>query len=142
MAVAEELRALKEKRGITVSQWSAASGVPQDTINKILSGTTRNPSYQTVCDLISALGGSVEVSLGQPAVSETRADDGIRELYEEQIEAMQKATEAHLHTKDQQIAELIRSKHILAIALTVAIIILLIVLGCDLSNGSVGMIRY
>lgn len=155
MAVADDLRVIKERRGITVSQWSAASGVPQDTINKILSGSTRNPSYQTVCDLITAVGGHLDIlsASGGPEEPHAAIEDMIRQMYEAQIEDIQKANdaeirilkeshEAHLRTKDQQIAELIRSKHILAIALTVAIIILLIVLGCDLSNGSVGMIRY
>lgn len=155
MAIADDLRAIKERRGITVSQWSAASGVPQDTINKILSGSTKNPSYQTVCDLITAVGGRIDIlgAFGGPEEPHAAIEDMIRQMYEAQIEDIQKANdaeirilkeshEAHLRTKDQQIAELIRSKHILAIALTVAIIILLIVLGCDLSNGSVGMIRY
>lgn len=144
MAIADDLRAIKERRGITVSQWSAVSGVPQDTINKILSGSTKNPSYQTVCDLISALGGNLDILavLGGTEEPHAAIEDMIRQMYEAQIADIQKANEAHLHTKDQQIAELIRSKRILSLALTVAIIILLIVLGFDLANGSMGMVRY
>lgn len=144
MAIADDLRAIKERRGITVSQWSAASGVPQDTINKILSGSTKNPSYQTVCDLITAVGGRIDIlgAFGGPEEPHAAIEDMIRQMYEAQIEDIQKANEAHLHTKDQQIAELIRSKRILSLALTVAIIILLIVLGFDLANGSMGMVRY
>ena len=144
MAVADDLRAIKERREITVSQWSAASGVPQDTINKILSGSTKNPSYQTVCDLISALGGRIDIlgAFGGPEEPHAAIEDMIRQMYDAQIADIQKANEAHLHTKDQQIAELIRSKRILSLALTVAIIILLIVLGFDLANGSMGMVRY
>ena len=144
MAIADDLKAIKERRGITVSQWSAASGVPQDTINKILSGSTKNPSFQAVCDLITAVGGRIDIlgAFGGPEEPHAAIEDMIRQMYDAQIADIQKANEAHLHTKDQQIAELIRSKRILSLALTVAIIILLIVLGFDLANGSMGMVRY
>lgn len=54
----------KVKKNITVAEWSKLSGVPVDTISKYLSGQTRNPNFQTVCDMILSLGGSVDSALG------------------------------------------------------------------------------
>jgi len=60
----DKLKALKEQSGLTVAELSDLTGIPADTINKILSGQTKNPNFRAVCDLVFAMGGSVDEVVG------------------------------------------------------------------------------
>ena len=51
----EDLRRRKEALSLTTKEWSDLSGVPVGTINKILSGETKSPQYDTLCALEAAL---------------------------------------------------------------------------------------
>ena len=64
MMLATQLKLLKEKRKLPTQQLSDLSGVPVGTINRILSGQTDNPSFQTVCDLVMAMDGSLDELVG------------------------------------------------------------------------------
>ena len=59
-----QLKLMKEARKLTTQQLSDLSGVPVGTINRILSGQTDNPSFQTVCDLVMAMDGSLDELVG------------------------------------------------------------------------------
>ena len=62
--LATQLKLLKEKRGLTNQQLADLSGVPVGTVNRILSGQTDNPSFQTICDLVLAMDGSLDELAG------------------------------------------------------------------------------
>lgn len=64
MMLATQLKLLKEKRGLTNQQLADLSGVPVGTVNRILSGQTDNPSFQTICDLVLAMDGSLDELAG------------------------------------------------------------------------------
>ena len=64
MAIHNQLKQLKEKRKLTNQQLSDLSGVPIGTVNRILSGQTDNPSFQSVCDMVMALDGSLDELVG------------------------------------------------------------------------------
>ena len=64
MMLATQLKLLKEKRGLTNQQLADLSGVPAGTVNRILSGQTDNPSFQTICDLVLAMDGSLDELAG------------------------------------------------------------------------------
>ena len=90
MMLATQLKLLKEKRKLTTQQLSDLSGVPVGTINRILSGQTDNPSFQTVCDLGMAMDGSLDELVGiqaetPPAEKKAQASQEILRLYEEMI---------------------------------------------------------
>lgn len=51
----EELRKLKREKGITNLELAEASGVPIGTINKIFSGETKNPRFDTLMSIYYAL---------------------------------------------------------------------------------------
>ena len=90
MMLATQLKLLKEKRKLTTQQLSDLSGVPVGTINRILSGQTDNPSFQTVCDLVMAMDGSLDELVGiqtetPPAEKKAQASQEILRLYEEMI---------------------------------------------------------
>ncbi len=87
------LKELKDQRKLTNQQLSDLSGVPVGTINRIMAGQTDNPSFQTVCDMVMAMGGSLDELAGiqAPGGKETLppSEDLIR-LYERTIEGKEK----------------------------------------------------
>ena len=56
----KKLKDLKEKSKMSNHEISELSGVPESTINRIFSGHTDNPSFQTICDIVLALDGSLD----------------------------------------------------------------------------------
>ena len=87
------LKELKDQRKLTNQQLSDLSGVPVGTINRIMAGQTDNPSFQTVCDMVMAMGGSQDELAGiqTPGGGEPSppGEDLIR-LYERTIEGKEK----------------------------------------------------
>ena len=87
------LKELKDQRKLTNQQLSDLSGVPVGTINRIMDGQTDNPSFQTVCDMVMAMGGSLDELAGiqTPGGGEPSppGEDLIR-LYERTIEGKEK----------------------------------------------------
>lgn len=86
MAIHNQLKQLKEKRKLTNQQLSDLSGVPIGTVNRILSGQTDNPSFQSVCDMVMAMDGSLDELVGikeETAPTERKsASKEIIQLYE------------------------------------------------------------
>ena len=87
------LKELNDQRKLTNQQLSDLSGVPVGTINRIMAGQTDNPSFQTVCDMVMAMGGSLDELAGiqTPGGGEPSppGEDLIR-LYERTIEGKEK----------------------------------------------------
>ena len=91
MMLATQLKLLKEKRGLTNQQLADLSGVPVGTVNRILSGQTDNPSFQTICDLVLAMDGSLDELAGiekepDPAEAKGKVSHDLIHLYEKMIE--------------------------------------------------------
>ena len=86
-----ELKRLKDKRKLTNQQLSDLSGVPIGTINRIMAGQTDNPSFQTVCDMVMAMDGSLDELVGiklEPTAAEKKpVTKEIIALYESMIES-------------------------------------------------------
>lgn len=59
-----QLKELKTARGLTNKELSELSGVPIATINRVLAGQTEAPSFQVVCELVKAMGGSLDELAG------------------------------------------------------------------------------
>ena len=82
---------MKEKRGLTNQQLADLSGVPAGTVNRILSGQTDNPSFQTICDLVLAMDGSLDELAGiekdpEEPEAKAHASQDLIHLYEKMIE--------------------------------------------------------
>lgn len=79
-----QLREMKEKCGYSNKKIAELSGVSLPTVNRIMSGQTDVPNFQTVCDLVIAMGGSLDELAGiqpkQPAQDEEKV-----EIYKEII---------------------------------------------------------
>ena len=87
------LKELKDQRKLTNQQLSDLSGVPVGTINRIMAGQTDNPSFQTVCDMVMAMGGSLDELAGiqTPGGGEpSPPGEDLIPLYERTIEGKEK----------------------------------------------------
>lgn len=93
--LSDQLKQLKEERKLTNQQLADISGVPLGTINRILSGQTDNPSFQTICDIVLAMDGSLDELAGiqvetETAVKAKAPGREIIELYQEIISNKEK----------------------------------------------------
>lgn len=93
--ISAQLKHLKDLRKLTNQQVSDLSGVPIGTINRIMSGQTDNPSFQTVCDIVMAMDGSLDELVGikeATAVSQEKklANNELIHLYESMLENKEK----------------------------------------------------
>lgn len=88
----EELKRLKAESGMTAQELSDKSGVPISTVNKILQGQTDSPSFRAVCDMVKAMGGSVDELVGIKERGGSQADllEMILAPYRRAIEAKNK----------------------------------------------------
>ena len=128
MMLSTQLKLLKEKRKLTNQQLSDLSGVPVGTINRILSGQTDNPSFQTVCDMVMAMDGSLDELVGiqqeiPQAEKKARASQEILSLYEAMTESKNKWL------------------HRLFVCCCVLTLVLIFLVIFDLMNPSVGFFR-
>lgn len=72
-----QLQEMKKQSGMSNKEIAEKSGVSLVTVNRIMSGQTDVPNYQTVCDLVMAMGGSLDELAGieKPAMKhETSAE--------------------------------------------------------------------
>lgn len=72
-----QLKEMKEKKGLTNKQLAELSGVSLPTVNRIMSGQTDVPNYQTVCDLVMAMGGSLDELAGIPLRTVEKLENGV-----------------------------------------------------------------
>lgn len=75
-----QLREMKEKCGYSNKKIAEISGVSLPTVNRIMSGQTDVPNFQTVCDLVIAMGGSLDELAGIPPKPIVQ-DEGSIEIY-------------------------------------------------------------
>lgn len=124
-----QLKLLKEKRKLTTQQLSDLSGVPVGTINRILSGQTDNPSFQTVCDLVMAMDGSLDEIVG------------IKDLPEAGAEKKARASEEILALYEAMIASKNQWIHRLFVCCCALTLVLVFLVCFDLLNPAVGFFR-
>lgn len=83
---AEDLKRMKEERKLTTKQISELSGIPESTISRILSGQTDNPSFDTICSLVRAMGGSLDEFTGIQSSADAPESLVLVDLYEKMID--------------------------------------------------------
>lgn len=122
----QRLHLLKEKSKLTNKAVAEAVGVTESTVSRILSGESKDPSFDVVVSIIKAFNGSVEEVLG---ISKKGEDDmqaliAIREIYENQIKSLNK------------------DKLFLAVVAGFLIVFIVGILILDFTHGSIGWFRY
>ena len=127
------LRTLKDERKMTNHQLAELSGVPLSSVHRILSGQTDNPSFQAICDLVVALGGSLDEMAGiKPKEPPVNASLTVKI---EMLEKMITDKDRVIANKDRWIIRLVT----IACALVAFILIAIVI---DRMNGGFGYWRY
>lgn len=151
--IAESLTEMKKEAGLSNRKLAELSGVPEGTVNKILSGNTMNPSVDTVEAMVRAMGKSMDELFGEPETPEmiqTAVIDHYSllidsykdqiEHYKDQVEQMRKNYDNFRITHKEQI----RNHRIGLWALLAAVLVLVAVicyLCIDFSNDSWGLFQ-
>ena len=120
----EYLKELKENCKLTTKQISSLSGVPESTISRILSGQTDNPTFDSVCAIVKAMGGSLDKLTEIHTDSNAEAASPLLALYEKVI------AEKNWYIK-----------LLIGICCTLVAVLIFIAI-FDLANGNVGFLRY
>lgn len=115
---------MKAKRNFTTKQISDLSGIPESTISRILSGQTDNPTFDTICAIVKAMGGSLDKLTDIDTDSDTPDLSALISLYEKVIKE-----------KNKYIKILIIISCSLAAVLAFAVLF-------DVVNGSIGFVKY
>lgn len=129
----DRLNALKTKAGISCSEWSKLSTVPEPTIRKILSGETPDPRFDSVYKLVTSVGGSMDEIVGvkKEAEIETNAVMVLKDTYETKI----------AYLKDHM-ESLKRDKKMLGIAVLALGLVIVGILIFDIALDANGWVRY
>lgn len=137
--VKDRLNALKTKAGITCSEWSKLSNVPEATIRKILSGETPDPRFDTIVKLVSSVGGSMDDVIGAKKESEieNNAVITLKDAYESRIEALRERVE----DVKKYAESLHRDKKMLSLAVVVLVGILIGILIFDIALDTNGWVQ-
>lgn len=95
-SIADYLRGLKEEKGWTAQAWAEASGVPTQTISRLLNAQTDAPNFDSVALLVKAAGGSLDELVGivRPPVVEEKI---VRAPSDTEFIAVQRAALEELH---------------------------------------------
>lgn len=59
MELGDYISQYRKEAGLTIDELASLSGVPKGTINKIIAGTTKSPTLETVRSIATALGKSI-----------------------------------------------------------------------------------
>lgn len=129
----DRLNALKTKAGISCSEWSKLSTVPEPTIRKILSGETPDPRFESVYKLVTSIGGSMDEIVGvkKEAEIENNAVMVLKDTYETKI----------AYLKDHM-ESLKRDKKMLGIAVLALGLVIVGILIFDIALDANGWVRY
>lgn len=115
----------KKELGVTNGWIAEKSGVPEQTVAKVMNGTTKSPGSATLNPIAAALG--ISIDTGEEIKPAPEADPYIGKLIENY--------EKQLQQKDKWI-------RILAIALAVFVAFVFCVLIYDITNLDRGWVRY
>lgn len=166
------LALLKENTGMSWAGISAASRIPETTLRKIFSGETKSPGFDTVVQIVIAMGGNLNdlVSGVDPntvinpaeVISKAHRDhhgdgcrgshgechivDSVTSAYESRIadlkESFTERSMQYRNVNGERIDDMKRDKRILALTVASLLAFLLIAIVIDFCIGSSGWIRY
>lgn len=150
--ISERLKEMIRQSGMTVPSISAKSEVPSVTINRILSGATPNPQFQTVVNIVTAMGYTVDALLypeaGEQQAFEHPAQMPLDERMAQQYERLLAQKDELLASQDRRIEDKVRAlRHkdmwikILAVAFGILLTFVLAALILDVASHNVGWLR-
>lgn len=143
MPVGEKVKALKKQFGYTTAEVAAKSNLPPDTINKIISGVTRNPSTDTLQRLAAAFDTTVDALLDDtlpPAANheqttQTGGNEALLQFYLAALNSQKEAYDKALkHSNDDK-----RRWFLIALALIAFVVFVLV---WDITHPTMGYVQY
>ena len=90
----EVIQELKKKKGLTIDELSALSGVPVGTLNKILSGQTKDPKLETLKAIARVLGCTLD------DFDDPKEEDASKSFTENEVQLIEKYRFLDEHGKD------------------------------------------
>lgn len=146
MTIQDRLKELQKLQGLTTAELAERANLPVDTINKIRSGTTRNPNTDTVLRLAAALGVTTDELLGNDPLAAEPTDGNVTpQLFIASLRAMAERYDRRL---DAATRESRHWRHVTVVMLCagavilLTIIALLVIIYWDLSHPTMGNIIY
>ena len=156
----DDLRKMKQASGMTNQQIADASGVPLGTVNRVMSGQTRNPTTDTAAAIREVLEGATAEE-PQPDEPEqppeidchtcprdmpTRQDYAqMSASYQQLLQRIEDRFRAALDSMDKQFAAeravFARWLRVLAIACAALVLFVMLLLVIDIINPNVGWVR-
>lgn len=108
--LSERLQKLKNQCNMSTQKISEVSGHPVPTLNKIFRGETPNPAFQTVVDICTAMGFTVDALL-YPEAGEAEnfthpSQKPLDDRMERQFERLLEEKERQIEAKQQRIEDL------------------------------------
>ena len=163
--MAESLTEMKKEAGLSNRKLAELSGVPEGTVNSILSGNTQRPKFDDVNAMVSAMGRSIDEIFGEPQTPvevQAAVVDHYALLiqsykdqlahYQDQVEAMRqnRRESDELHREQLRESEVRHKEHTANLrrglwALLVIVVVLIAFLGylcVDAAHGNWGLIQY
>ena len=142
MEILQHLKSLKEKKGYSNAKIAELSNVPLATVNKVYSGETPNPSFDTVARLTIALGGSLDVIADiKSSTDEPTLTSPVLQTIESYSELLKEKNE-RIKEKDEIIRQTKKALKIFA-GFTGGILLLLVgFVLFDAITGHLGLFRY
>lgn len=140
MNVSAKLKELKEQKGMTNEEISEVSGIPENTVAKIISGSTQDPRLESVIRIVIALGGSLDVITGI-ATPDEAIPSRVEQTMTNYAELLREKDE-RIRDKDRALRTARRDRTILLVAFICVLLAIIGVLLFDLLNGHVGFVRY
>ena len=148
MPYVEKLKKLKESKHLTNAEISALSNLPLTTVTRIFSGSTPNPTFETIVSISTAMGVSLDELIGIKEPDEKPMPSRIEATLSSYSELLEEKN-IRLKEKDAQIAKLMaekaterKEKGILLACLLVFGAVVFSILVFDLFSGHLGFFRY
>lgn len=151
--MSERLTEMKKDAGLTNRKLAELSGVPEGTVNSILSGNTQHPTFEDVSAIVTAMGRGIDEIFGEPqspAEVQTAVIDHYAILiesyknqidhYKDQVDQMRKNYDSFRSTYKEQI-----SNHRKGLWALLAVEIILVAVICylciDFAHDSWGLFQ-
>lgn len=144
----KRLKELKAERHLTNAQIAEVSKIPLQTVNRVISGATQNPTFDTIARITIALGGSLDVIAGIATPEEqplgARVESTIAsyaELLKEKDERIQeKKDDIAALTAEKKVMR--KERNVISCFLGAVVVLIVAFLLVDLLNGHFGYFRY
>lgn len=148
MEYLEYFKELKERKNLTAADIAQLADIPVSTVQRIFSGTTPNPTFETISAIAIAVGGSLDEMVGLKSTEKENVPPQIATTLAA-YSALLNEKDLRIREKDDNISYLnneLKSERkekntlsVLMFAVLAAIIIFFII---DITHGHFGYIRY